>query len=693
MEENMNINNENVNESVLENVNENVQENVNTNDANNNNGDSGKKKIAIIAIIVAVILVLSAIIAAFAINCSSEDDDYTVNQRGLHERTVTETNIDLVKNGATDYVIVTAENETNNSVQFAVEELRQNFYEATGAELDVKKDSEVSYNENAKLLSLGETSLLQAAGVSVDKKEIGKDGYVVQTKGSSVFMVGGSGDGTLNAVYGWLKEQLGYEYFALGEIAIDTGVTNEKLLNVTLKERPDFDYRVANFGEAWFDETVSRRARFNSSGKVWIDFKGVVDGVESSVAYHTSFNIVSPDIYKEEHDNWFAPDGKQLCFSRDPEGLAEVVVQRITQALDEFPEKNILTFTQQDHNTWCDCTECVASLNKYGTNSAVYILFMNRIAKDVMAWVDENYPGREVLLAMFAYQQTEEAPVVKQGNEYVPVDESLRLHDNVALFYCPIYAEYYYDFNAEQNVNVAETFDKWSVLAKTIFTWIYGANFQTYLAPYNNFNSMQNNYRFLYDRGAKYVFDQHQYNQTAGTDWYRLKGYLSSNMQWQIDVNQDELTDRFFDNYFKDASAVMRRLFDEENTWFAYLAEEYGYTGKISYLDSNLVIEEYWPKGLLEGWLDLIDEAYKTIEHYKKSDPVLYEKLYDRINLESITFRFMQLHLYKLLYSDSDSQNMVKTFKEDCVALGLRQYREGIGFVDGGAIDSFLATL
>lgn len=689
MEENVNIN---LNEN-NENVNENVQENVNTNAANNNNGDNGKKKIAIIAIIVAVILVLSAIIAAFAVKCSSEGDDYTVNQRGLHERTVTETNIDLVKNGASDYVIVTAENEANDSVQFAVEELRQNFYEATGVELDVKKDSEVSYSENAKILSLGETSLLQAAGVSIDKKEVGKDGYVVQTKGSAVFMVGGSGDGTLNAVYGWLKEQLGYEYFALDEIAIDTDVTNEKLLNVTLKERPDFDYRVANFGEAWFDETVSRRARFNSSGKIWIDFKGVVDGVESSVAYHTSFNIVSPDIYKEEHDNWFAPDGKQLCFSRDPEGLAEVVVQRITEALDEFPEKNILTFTQQDHNTWCDCFKCLESLNKYGTNSATYILFMNRIAEDVMEWVDVNYPGREVLLAMFAYQQTEEAPVVKQGNEYVPVDESLRLHDNVALFYCPIYAEYYYDFNAEQNANVAETFDKWSVLAKTIFTWTYGANFQTYLAPYNNFNSMQNNYRFLYDRGAKYIFDQHQYNQTAGTDWYRLKGYLSSNMQWQIDVNQDELTDRFFDNYFKDASAVMKRLFDEENTWFAYLAEEYGYTGKISYLDSNLVIEKYWPKGLLEGWLDLIDEAYKTIEHYKKSDPVLYEKLYDRINLESITFRYMQLHLYKLLYSDNDSQNMIKTFKEDCVALGLRQYREGIGFVDGGAIDSFLATL
>ena len=137
----------------------------------------------------------------------------------------------------------------------------------------------------------------------------------------------------------------------------------------------------------------------------------------------------------------------------------------------------------------------------------------------------------------------------------------------------------------------------------------------------------------------------------------------------------------------------MKQLFDEENTWFAYLAEVHGYSGKVSYTESNFVIEEYWPKGLLEGWLNLIDQAYAKIEHYKQTDPALYEKLRDRITLESITFRYMQIHLYKLLYSDVDSQRMVKTFKEDCIALGLTQYREGIGYPDAGAIGGYLQNL
>ena len=655
------------------------------------------KTIGIIAIILAAVLALSVGVYFIIDSLGAVDDSTTV--RGIHERTVTQTDVDLVKNGASDYVIVIPANEESSSVKFAVEELRQNFYEATSIDLKTKKDNEITYSENAKILSIGETSFMQQAGVTLDKKQLGRDGYVVQTKGSAVFMVGASDDGTIYAVYGWLKEQFSYEYYAIDETAIQRDVVNKKLLNVTLKEKPDFDYRLTNFGEAWFESTVARRTRFNTSSDLWVDFEGVVDGVKSSVAYHTSFNIVSPDIYNNSedaenyHPNWFAPDGKQLCFSRDPENLAKVVVARITEALDKYPDRNILTFTQQDHNTWCDCSQCVESFNKYGTNSAVYILFMNRIAKDVTEWVEQNYPGREVLLAMFAYQQTEDAPVIKEGNEYVPADESLRLHKNVALFYCPIFAEYYYDFNAEQNVNVADTLDKWAVLSETIFTWIYGANFQIYLAPYNNFNSMQNNYRFLYDRGAKYVFDQHQYNQVAGTDWYRLKGYLSSNLQWKIDSNQDELINNFFTNYYKDASSVMKQLFDEENTWFAYLAEVHGYSGKVSYTESNFVIEEYWPKGLLEGWLNLIDQAYAKIEHYKQTDPALYEKLRDRITLESITFRYMQIHLYKLLYSDVDSQRMVKTFKEDCIALGLTQYREGIGYPDAGAIGGYLQNL
>ncbi|MBQ7373274.1 MAG: DUF4838 domain-containing protein [Clostridia bacterium] len=634
---------------------------------NKENKAKSTKKIRLIAIIVAAVIALSTV-SFFVIRCAVGGREEETIVRGLHERTVSETDIDLVKDGATDYVIVIGENETNEQVMFATNELIQNFSRATGLYLQTKKDSEINYTENSKVLSLGETSLLQKAGVTYDKKEIGSSGYVVQTKGSSVFMVGATGAGTLYAVYGWLKEQFDYEYFAIGEIAIEKGLTNEKLLNVTLKEKPDFEYRLANYGEAIYDPQVAYRARFNPFHSLWISF----DGTD----YHTAFEIVPPTEYQADHPNWFSEDDTQLCMTRDPDGLSDVVAERIKEELIANPDRNILTVTQEDVNTWCTCETCTGLLNKYGTNSAGYILFMNKVATKVQNWLDETDPDREVLIAMFAYHQSEEAPVKETNKGYEPMDESLRLHDSLALFYCPIFASYYYDFYSEENVNVAVTLDKWSVLAKNIFAWIYGTNFQLYFAPYSNFNSMQNNYRFLYDRGTKYVFDQHQFNQICGTDWYKLKGYLSSNLQWKIDSNQEELTDKFFKNYYKDAAVQMRQLFDEEQTWFAYLAEHKAYTGEIGYTKSTLFKEDYWPRGLIENWLDLIEEAYKAIEPLKVSNPSLHKTLHDRITYESLAFRFIQIEMYSVYYSDFELQQMKASFRDDCNEFGITQYRE-----------------
>ena len=633
------------------------------------------KIMKIVATALASFLALSVSAGCFANqgNTSSNtsvDVEQEEKVRGTHERTVTETNVDLVKNGQTDYVIVTPANENHEAVLFAVSELRQNFFRATGITLDVKTDAEMVYTSASKVLSIGETSFLQTAGVTLDKNDLGTSGYVVQTKNNSVFMVGGSGYGSLYAVYGWLSEQFDYEYYAIGETYIQTELTEEKLLSVTLKEKPDFAYRMTNFGEAWFDLSVAHRARFDPADSIWVTFGGV--------QYHTSFNIVPPEIYMEEHPDWYAKNGEQLCFSRDPDGLAEAAVENMKEAFRQFPDRNIATFTQQDHFSWCDCQLCTEALQKYGTNSAVYIKFVNKIADELAAWAKEEFNGREITIAMFAYQKTEDAPVKETANGYEPIDDTVRLSKNVALFYAPIYASYYYDFNHEENLKAATTLEKWKVLSETLFVWMYGANFRLYLAPYNNFNSMQSTYRYLYDKGAKYIFDQQQFNQVSGTDWYKLRGYLSSNLQWKIDSDQTELINNFFTHYYKDASAAMKRLFDEEMTWFAYLEEHHGYNGTVSYTESTLLKEEFWPQGLLEGWLAIIDEAYKAIEPLKVSNPSMHKTLTQRIKLESLTFRFMQLELYDVYYSEAQVEEMRESFKNDCIELGVRQYAESV---------------
>ena len=87
----------------------------------------------------------------------------------------------------------------------------------------------------------------------------------------------------------------------------------------------------------------------------------------------------------------------------------------------------------------------------------------------------------------------------------------------------------------------------------------------------------------------------------------------------QLDV--PHLIEEWFENYFKDAASEMKSLFDEERAWFAHLAEEDPPSvGSIN--TKKLLNAQYWPKNLLEGWLDAIDEALSLIHiwHFMKSE-------------------------------------------------------------------------
>ena len=94
----------------------------------------------------------------------------------------------------------------------------------------------------------------------------------------------------------------------------------------------------------------------------------------------------------------------------------------------------------------------------------------------------------------------------------------------------------------------------------------------------------------------------------------------------------------------------MREMFDFYRTWFAYLVDEFEL--KMSYVpDSVLSTKNAWPYNTLKKMLSYIDEAYKTIEPLKKVDPTTYELLHNRINLESIAYRYLRLYIHSGMFT------------------------------------------
>ena len=72
------------------------------------------------------------------------------------------------------------------------------------------------------------------------------------------------------------------------------------------------------------------------------------------------------------------------------------------------------------------------------------------------------------------------------------------------------------------------------------------------------------------------------------------------------------------------------------------------------------------------------NKAYDAILRYKYSDPELYNKLYDRITLETLTYRYNYLESYR--GHIGDLKNFAVSFRKDCAHFGIQNVREAINF-------------
>ena len=203
----------------------------------------------------------------------------------------------LVRDGATDYVIVYPEGNTDEQVTFAAQELVDLFYLATGLELPVMTDAEAKSAGKNAVLSLGKTSYLTNQEYISEVGKLNQSGYIIRTEGANVLMLGKSGSGTLYAAYEFLHMQFGFKTFAIDEIAIERNVTEKVLYNFNVTDNPDFEYRLTTSGETNNDTTFMNRLRIQNSNDLWIPLGGVV--------WHNYLDVLPYSEYGAEHPDWY----------------------------------------------------------------------------------------------------------------------------------------------------------------------------------------------------------------------------------------------------------------------------------------------------------------------------------------------------------------------------------------------------
>ena len=579
----------------------------------------------------------------------------------------------LVNNGATEYKIVIPEN-SSGLLQVASADLTRFISEATGVSIPVITDKEAT--GEGKFISIGQTTLLKNTDITYSFDELGRDGYKIITEGDDMYLIGGGEYGSMYAAYELLEILVDWDYFAQDCYTLTKGMTQIPLYALDLTDIPDIPIRVASDGVVETSNQTLYRLRERPQSENFVTVKGYWA--------HNTFQYVkdSPDV----NDTWYNTAKTQLCYTahgdaEQYEKMQEACFISLRDALIQTPDRDGVTFTMEDNHDSCNCDACTAMTEKYGALSSTVILFLNDLNARIRAWfeTEEGKPyARDLKIVFFAYNAYEPAPATydAETDKYVP-NNGIKMDDGVYCMLAPIHMDYYRPITDTANQEFYNNLKAWGDMAQgNLYLWYYSTNFWNYLAPYDCFDSFAENYRMAAQCDTYYLFDQRQTDERVTiTGWSILKDYVCSKLAWDVDQNPEELIGKFFNGYFGPAAPEMREIFDQLRILTEYNKEHMEMGGDATiYL--RLTDEKYWPKDILEQWMETYDRAEEKLASLKESDPALHQAYLERIQKEKLSTLYLFVECYSYNTNAALIDSYKAEFKELADKFGVTKYYE-----------------
>ena len=578
----------------------------------------------------------------------------------------------FVKDGKTEYKIIVSD---DSYAMKAAAYISAHVYAVTGVALEmISKDTALldAYSVNDHYIVMDCDDIFTKASLQMPADDIGETGYYIKTTGNSVFIQAYGADGYQLGALAFLRAVVGYDM--LGTEIYSYSLDGTVLPQMELIERPDYDYRVGcdagnRYGMGFTDNNII----LTVEGHQW----------------HNSFDYLPPETYMSIYPEWYSdraqqdlvtsvePGYGQLCYTAhgDDESLQRMIdtlYVKLKSIVDSRTDLSNITITQQDSPVACQCDSCTEMKNQYGSNAAAIIQFVNAVDDKLQADLEAEALAsgkrkREFYISFFAYRATVDAPVRKNADgSYTPID-GIQCNEHVGVVLAPITASYTHSFYEEKNASHAANVTAWGAVTGRLYMWLYETNFKYYFFPLASWYDAVETLRFCKLNGASYCYSQSQWDNPTRTGFSFLKDYINSKAQFDVNINVNEVIDKYFEEYFMDAAEPMREFFDGIQIWYDYLVEKYSTNLSGGYNDA-IFNQAYWPKRLLDGWMELIDDAYAAVEKYCSTDPLLYNSLLDRINIESVFPRYALLSFYGGYINDLTEQRQV--FKEDVLRLG-----------------------
>ena len=644
----------------------------------------------ILSILISLTLLVSIAFVGCTANGDSSDQssqNSSSNSSSSDESETLETGIDLCRNGNTEYKVIVPTTRTN-VIDYVAEDVVSFIKESTGATLKVEVD-EGRYNQESKNISLGRTRAFQDSGIKADVKELKRDGYVIVRKGNNVYICGGEDFGTAFGCYEFLKHEIGFEPYAQDEIYLEKKDVL-KVKDFDIKDIPDFEARTAD-GRFQFEPETGFRLRILSDYYFMpANLNGGSQDEWIPAPDHTLRQILSVDKYYSEHPDWFLGNNgfySQLCLTNDE--MIETFIAEIKECIKQKPNGKYVSVTQMDSAEWCSCEKCATERSQY-LFSGYFIRFVNKLingftyTKDgetvevqgVDAWVQENYPGREILYTTFAYGDTRKPPVDDAGNL---IDESCRPNEKLYIRYAYLACYYHALDDPECSLN-SESYryiGQWRDIHNHFLIWDYAADYHNYMIFPNDLGALKTSLKIYKDMGVSHYFREF----ASGANVYpfaKMRLYVFAKLTWDLDYKTKDLTNDFMKAYYKVAEPYMTQLLNLLMNHYAVMDAQQNHGFHATNVMACTV--ENWPRNLIDQALNILDNALKACERVE--DKELAQVLYDRVLEEKVCVSFLKLHNYSGYgYNSADLQAFVAALRKDVVQVNANCWKE-FGLMD-----------
>ncbi len=574
--------------------------------------------------------------------------------------------VNLVENGASEYVVVIPE-DADNPTQFAAAELVEFIRQATGVTLTTVPDTGLSFDGSQKYISLAETNLLEKAGITITKDALGESGYVLKTVGNSLFIAAIMADtfsGTVYGVYDFLEQSIGFKTYAADEIVYDK-MDTVPLYVFDKTFRPSIDLRMLAYRKVMSDRATSYRlGLLGSNSDVWSTFT------------HTLISTYLPaEKYAAEHPDWYANNNQQLCLTN--EGMLQELILQVENQLVKYPETTKVMLGHEDNNAVCQCDNCLAVAQKYGgAYSGVELELTIKVAQEVDKWAEANYPGRKISYAFFAYGPTLNAPVTydEATDSFTKNCPDTVIPDNVGVLIAPIAMNFSKAPEEAENMSSYVQMKGWNYLfgGKNISIWHYSLNAYSYFFNHNNFGVSEAYYKFYAENGTSYIYDQGNYDSNICT-FEDMRIFVQSQLMWDCNQSYEELAEEFMDQYYGAGAEGIKKYYNALRAHYHELEKRDAVSGTVFFLLDDINI---WPIGIVNSFLGYLDEAMAALEPLKETDPERYTVLYNRIQKERLSPLYMMLNFYIYQLSDETRAEYIADFEKYTKMFGIEAARE-----------------